>query len=76
MVSKEIANKVHSIFGKASIQVLSKFEDYSEQEEWISHDKVFNAILKLSEGDISKLDKYLNMAKIDPRDVIMLAEGG
>lgn len=74
MVSKEIADKVQSMFGKASNQVLAKFEDYSKQEEWISHDKVLNAILKLSKGETSKIDKYLNMAKIDPRDVVMLAE--
>lgn len=74
MVSKEIANKVYSMFGKASHQVLAKFEDYSKQEEWISHDKVLNAILKLSDGDPSRIDKYLNIAKIDPRDVVMLAD--
>lgn len=74
MVSKEIADKVQSMFGKASNQVLAKFEDYSKQVEWISHDKVLNAILKLSKGETSKIDKYLNMAKIDPRDVVMLAE--
>ncbi len=74
MLDKELITKVQLVFGQSSDQILSRFEDYAKGEEWISHKKVLNAILKLSRGDISKIDKYLNMAKIDPRDIVMIVK--
>jgi hypothetical protein len=74
MLSEKLINKIKLIYGEDSSQVLSKFEEYTNQKEWVSHEKVINAILKLSKGDILKVDKYLKMAKIDPRDVVMLAD--
>lgn len=74
MVSNELIILTQSMFGQNSDLILVKFDEYCQLEEWISHDIVLKAILKLSNGDDSKVDKYLKMAKIDPRDVVMLAE--
>lgn len=74
MLSKELLNKIKSIYGNSSDQIISKFEEYSKKEEWISHNKVLNAIIKLSKGDVTMVDKYLDIAETDPRDVIMLSD--
>ena len=74
MLSKELLNKIKSIYGNSSDQIISKFEEYSKNEEWISHNKVLNAIIKLSKGNVSMVDKYLEIAETDPRDIIMLAD--
>ena len=74
MLSKELLNKIKSIYGNSSDQIIFKFEEYSKREEWISHNKVLNAIIKLSKGDVTMVDKYLDIAETDPRDVIMLSD--
>lgn len=73
-MDKELENIIKREFGELSGQVISKINGYLNTPEWIYHKKVINAILKLSRGDINKLDKFISMAKSDPRDVIMLAD--
>jgi hypothetical protein len=74
MIDNELISKIKTMYGALGDEVISKFETYAKSDEWISHTKVLNAVLKLSNGDISKLNKYLELAGIDPRDVVMLAE--
>jgi hypothetical protein len=74
MLDRELKDKIILIYGSSSKEIISQFEDYSKGNELISHSQVINAILKLSDGNILKIDKYLDMAKTDPRDVVMLSE--
>ncbi|MCB9043635.1 MAG: hypothetical protein R2798_12050 [Chitinophagales bacterium] len=71
---EEMENEIRKSFGKSSDEVIRKFKDYSNGDEWVSHEKVLKAILKLSQGNIEKVDKYLKMARLDPRDVVMIAD--
>ncbi len=71
---EDMEKEIRKSFGKSSEEVIRKFKEYSKGDEWVSHKKVLNAVLKLSNGNTDKVDKYLKMAKIDPRDVVMLAD--
>jgi len=73
-LDNDLIEKIKKEFGSSSDEIISKFIDSSKTREWIYHSKVLNAIIKLSEGDKTKVDKYLKMALIDPRDVVMLAD--
>jgi len=73
-MDRDIIETIKNDFGKDSEIVAKKFEDYLKTDEWVSHEKVLRSVLKLAEGDISKIDKYLKMANADPRDVVMLAD--
>ncbi len=73
-MNRDIIETIKNDFGKDSEIVATKFEDYLKTDEWVSHEKVLRSVLKLADGDITKIDKYLKMAKGDPRDVVMLAD--
>lgn len=73
-MNRDIIEAIKNDFGNNSEIVTSKFEDYLKTDEWVSHEKVLRSVLKLADGDMSKIDKYLKMANVDPRDVIMLAD--
>jgi len=55
-------------------QILKLLEIYGKEQYEYEKERVHLAILKLSNGDIKKLHDYLNLAKIDYRDVLMAAE--
>jgi hypothetical protein len=74
MIDKKLIEEIKYTFGPSSDQIIEKFNEYSKRREWVSHSKVIAAILKLSEGDVSKIDEYINKAKVDPRDVVMYAD--
>lgn len=71
---EDMEKEIRKSFGKSGDEVIRKFKEYSKGDEWVSHNKVLNAILKLSKGNTEKVDKYLKMAKRDPRDVVMIAD--
>lgn len=54
--------------------VLGLLDFYGMENHEYEKERVQLAILRLSEGDTAKLREYINLAKIDYRDVLMSAE--
>ena len=54
--------------------VLDMLDFYGKESYEYEKERVQLAIIKISGGDILKLQEYVNIAKIDYRDVLMSAE--
>lgn len=59
-------------FGSAANEVTKKLADIIDNIA--SHNRISEAILKLSNKNIDKVDHYIKLAKVDTRDVISQAE--
>ena len=54
--------------------VLDMLDRYGKESCEYEKERVQLAIIKISVGDILKLHEYVNLAKIDYRDILMSAE--
>ena len=72
---KQVENAILRIFKDyPAKEVLSMLKSYGTEEHEKEVNRVYLAILKLSQGDIVNLKKYLGLAKKDYRDVLVKAE--
>lgn len=58
--------------GLDPVEVISKLHNY--RQTFGSNERVLAAILKLASGDASAVDRYVDAANADPRDVLAWAE--
>ena len=68
-----VAAKAVAMFSATSESVLDLLSEY-EPPSSMSADRIRLAILKLVDGDESKLLEMIELAEIDPRDVVGEAE--
>lgn len=54
--------------------VMDILNEYGEKDYQRERERVCLAVLKLSEGDLEKLRRNMDIAKVDYRDVLALAE--
>lgn len=71
----DVLQAVLTIFpGQSKNDVFDLLDLYGREEHEYEKERVQLAIIKLSRGDLAKLREYVNLAKIDYRDVLMSAE--
>lgn len=76
MFARDILGKVNRDFdtpGEVAL-VLSVLGDFTEQNQELSSDRIVRCIVFVANGDLDLLDKAIDLAKIDYRDLIVLAE--
>ena len=70
-----VLKKAAAVFPREDIaETLRRLDQYGVDPLEGDRDRVQLALLKLSEGELDKLEYYLKMAKGDFRDVLSLAE--
>ncbi len=70
-----VIKKSKEIFPHESTsKILQILDDYGAQSYEAERERVHIAILKLSDGELEKLHKYVKIAKEDYRDVLGYAE--
>jgi hypothetical protein len=79
LIYHDIKSRIEHDFGHAKVlDVLAKFDEFAHRFEKIYHEKVsariIRCVIKISEGDMDLLDRYIRSALLDWRDVILWAE--
>jgi len=70
--NEDISRIIESDFTKNNdvLNILNKFTQDIENDS----NRVYAAILKISDGSVEKVEKYVEVANVDYRDVLTLAE--
>src|SRR5688572_9472571 len=75
MIFKEdIHKRIESDFGNNASEVVKLIHEATTKTNYISSDRVIRCIIFLAEKNLEKLQKFIKMASVDPRDVMMCAE--
>jgi len=76
MLATDISMKVRNDFDRPDeIElVLSLLEDFTKQHHDLSSDRIMRCVVFVANGDLDLLDKALELAVIDYRDLIVWAE--
>ena len=72
--TKDISDKIESDFGNKASDVLKIFNDAISRTDYLNSDRIIRCILYLSDKDIEKLNRNIQAAVYDPRDVMFWAE--
>ena len=74
-ISSKLRSRLESDYSCNDVRIVEeKLLELQNKLEWEDFDRLGNAILELSRGDLAKIDIYVRMAYLDPRDVLMLSE--
>ena len=74
-ISETVMRKVRKLFPDSDTELVSShLERYGTESYETAVERVHLAILKASSGSVSEVHKFVDIAKSDPRDVIMFAE--
>ncbi|UCD30793.1 MAG: hypothetical protein JSV38_08135, partial [Desulfobacterales bacterium] len=76
MLAQDILGKVNRDFeapDEAAL-ALSVLADFAEQNRKLASDRVLRCIVFVAKGDLDVLDKAIDLAKTDYRDLIVWAE--
>jgi len=71
---KDIQNRILSDFGDKSTEVNSIFNEAITKTEYLNHPRIIRSILFLANGNIESLNRTIDVAIFDPRDVMVQAE--
>jgi hypothetical protein len=76
MLARDILGKVYRDFEAPDevALVLSLLGDFTEQNQELSSDRILRCIVFAANADLDLLDKTIDLAKIDYRDLIVWAE--
>jgi hypothetical protein len=76
MLARDILGKVNRDFGTPdeAALALSVLADFAEQNQELSSDRILRCIVFVARGDLDVLDKAIDLAKTDYRDLIFWAE--
>ena len=66
--------KIEKDFGDDIAPALDRFQALEAETKGMVDDRLVRAIIYLAKGDIGALDRYIVMAKLDWRDVLVNAE--
>jgi len=70
----DIKSRIATDFGDKSIQAVNLLRDTIRLNEYLNHPRILRCILFLSNGNIDNLNKNIEIAKLDPRDIMLFAE--
>ena len=76
MFAKDVIDKISMDFGTTDDVdlALSVLADFMDQNQELSSDRILRCIVFVAKGDINILEKAVDMAKTDYRDLIVWAE--
>lgn len=70
----DITTRIKIDFGIKSDEVFELLTKAIEKTEYLSTDRVIRSIIFLSEGNLQELNRYIDVATYDTRDVMFWAE--
>jgi hypothetical protein len=70
----DIIDKIKVDFGGNSTEAFEKLEKAIQEVDYLQTDRIIRCIIFLSKGNLTQLDKYIEAAIFDPRDVMFWAE--
>jgi hypothetical protein len=76
MLTRDILGKINRDFetpDEAAL-ALSVLADFVHQNQELSNDRILRCIVFVAKGDLDMLDKAIDLAKTDYRDLILWAE--
>ena len=71
---EDILRKINSDFGEKSNEVIEILSDAIKKTNYLETDRIVRCIIFLSKGNIDNLNKFIEMATLDPRDIMLWAE--
>ena len=71
---EDIVKRIKADFGDESDKALKALDDAVEKTDYLETDRVIRCIVFLANGTIEDLNKYIDSARIDARDVMLWAE--
>ena len=73
-LSSDILTQIKLQFGKNHKKVIEILENELSENDFLNSNRIIRCIIFLSEKNIEKVKENINLAKIDWRDIILLAE--
>jgi hypothetical protein len=70
----DIIQKINKDFGTEAEEVRRLLEKSIKNAKYLKTDRIIRCLLFLANGNISSLNRYIENAKFDPRDVMLWAE--
>ena len=70
----DIIERINSDFGENANKATTKLLDAINKVDYLKTDRVIRCIIFLSKGDLADLDKHIETATFDTRDVMFWAE--
>ena len=76
ILARDIWGKVNKDFEtpEEAALALSVLADFTDQNQELSSDRTLRCIVFVANGDLNRLEKAIDLAKTDYRDLILLAE--
>lgn len=71
---QDIDKRIKDDFKEGTERALSILKEQIDKAEYINHPRIVRCIIYLANGDIRGLEKSIEQAKGDPRDIMLLAE--
>ena len=71
---EDITRRINTDFGENSKQAFETLKNAIEKTDYLKTDRVIRCIIFLSKGSIDDLNKYIETATFDTRDVMLWAE--
>lgn len=72
--TKDIRDRIESDFGDKASDVFRILEQAISKTDYLNSDRIIRCILFLADKDIKRLEKKIETATYDPRDVMLWAE--
>jgi hypothetical protein len=70
----DIITRINTDFGEDATEANSMLMDAIKKVEYLKTDRVIRCIVFLAKGDLTNLNKYIEVAIVDTRDVMLWAE--
>lgn len=74
ITAPDIKSKIETDFGKLAPKAFIMFQNAFVKADYINNDRIIRCIIFLANGNMQKLEEYIQAAITDPRDVILWAE--
>ena len=73
-LSSDILTQIKHQFGENHKKVIEILENELSENDFLNSNRIIRCLIFLSEKNIEKVKENINLAKIDWRDIIFLAE--
>ena len=70
----DIIERINSDFGENASKATTMLLDAINKVDYLKTDRIIRCIIYLAKGNLTELDKYIETATFDPRDVMFWAE--
>lgn len=74
LFTKDIEEKVKADFQASSATAFNLLQNAISKADHLQTDRVLRCIVFLAKGNLDELKKYIKLATLDPRDIMLAAE--